>query len=415
MQGPVLRPAIRKPRSKAKAKAAPVNPRQPIPRPDTDPETRLVTKDVVLTYRVGEADQPNLAKTIKWSNKTKDPVGDPNNFNWVLQVSDDGLDGPKFAGLQYENDDKCAKVAKKMYNNARCDACGQKCNVLYVVRCYKKRDLDADERQMEKIDGRVHHDIRLRDNGTPRALHKDIMYFGQDCVKSLFRSRAAGDGDAAGETSRTGNGHEEIATARTADKIEVDTIIGWGKASNCPSARAADVAADARGAFRFAIDKAEKAIQSSNEQATLAKQCRAEGERVFLEITSLLPPNPVWNSMSLTERKKYVRDAGPQLIGMLEQKAGEVGVWFARAQDSSTLARETKKAFDDAKRKLRVIVEICEDQQLKDQASSVTSTNELVDNEEKAKEACDFLLQKQTRSNLMFKVCRAMSLRRPHV
>jgi hypothetical protein len=198
------------------------------------------------------------------------------------------------------------------------------------------------------------------------------------------------------------------------DLREVDQIFGWGKETNCPSVQDDEsLKRDARGACRLAIDNAEKAIQSSNEQATKAMLCRAEGERVFLEMKSLLPPDfsPLFsdNCMPLAQRGQYVRDAGPQLIDMLEQKAGEVGDWFNGAKDALKLARDAEKAFGEAKCKLLVKLEICGDQQLKSQAFGVTSTNELADNTRKAEEACDFLKEKKEHSKRIAASCRAMS------
>jgi hypothetical protein len=194
-------------------------------------------------------------------------------------------------------------------------------------------------------------------------------------------------------------------------------MIGWGQASTLPSARAADGAAVMRNApvaCQFAIDKAMKELQRSNEQATTAAQCRAEGERVFLEMKSLLPPD----GMSLAERHKHVRDADPPLIAMLEQKAKKVGDWFAKADGVLTLAKDAHKAFDGLKLQVRIQLEICGDQvtqELRVQASGVRSTNALVDNVLKAEEVSVFLQEKEKNAQMDFKVCRAQTgnFRRP--
>merc|ERR1719262_706149 len=111
--------------------------------------------------------------------------------------------------------------------------------------------------------------------------------------------------------------------------------------------------------------------------------------------------------MSLAQQNRYFRDAGPQLIDMVEQKAGEVDDLYTRAQHAWTLADAAKTAFDCAKSILRVKLEICGDQQLKLQASSVTDTNALVDNAREAEGAADSLLEMRDRSQAKAKRLRA--------
>jgi hypothetical protein len=404
MPGQVLQPAIRKPRAKAKAKAAQRIPREPIARPEKDPDGSgvFLVKNVVLNYRNGEADQPDLVKTIKRSSP-KYPVQNPNKFNWVLKYSDDPL---RFAHLQGDVWDS-ARVVTQTYNNARCDACGHTCGVLYIARCYYKRDycpqsprqvLNAQELQeIQRLDqtrARWLYDLLLEEGSSdgsrppaPRKLERDIMYFGQDCAKNLFRSRAAGNGDAA-EGGGAGNGHEDITTARNAQFVEVNQIIGEGKAKNWPSARTLDETAvkrNARGACRFAIINATKAQKDSNQQASEAAKCRAKGERLLSEIRDLLPQD-------------YDRKSPTQLV----EKAAEVDALFATALHACTLVFAANKAFDDAKGMFRIDLAICgegslsEDerlhhQRLKEDASHILLTNDLVTNIEKAGEARDFL------------------------
>ena len=69
---------------------------------------------------------------------------------------------------------------------------------------------------------------------------------------------------------------------------------------------------------------------SGHAQATEAKRCVAGGQRALSEIESLFTPG--YHGMSLAQQNRYFRDAGPQLIDTVEQKAGEVtDIFFSTA------------------------------------------------------------------------------------
>lgn len=341
---------------------------------DDHPEQRVVNTEnsVVKNFVFGEADQEDLPPGLKVHKNAPEPLKKPNAYNWVFKVGDGRFAHVRAGGTEAPND-----LSAEKFKNNKCDACGTRCKVLYVARCYPKRTFRADEKAMKLDEARVHFDVRAT-----RTLRPEIMYLGSVCGQkycgaALPSERKGGEVAADGEENDGDNDEEEeeeddgdedegggdgvageagnkrvSKIGRTATGAEVSHFLALGKQHHAARVSAWAVKREtATNACERALEEAAAARDEARAQEGVA--CAAEEDaKQFLEEQKELRDEKLLTADWLTKIDGYCKLVHERfLVGdEAAKKAQQANAAFAAAKAKATLNK--LHADDEVKKKI---------------------------------------------------------------